>query len=199
MAQLLGPVIGSSLLLIGIYPPFYFALPVSFLSIPLALLLPTGSRNNPRQKAKRLDNENPHARSEEAEGLLNAHTNGDELETPEGVHQPPLQPIITRHRSLKSVLTTGQQELKRFWKLFTAYRIVQYGYAACLVVTLGKQALHILLQYVSKRFNVSIAEVKIPMPETHCMEANGTHHLKGWLFVYYKSIRCTFSLYPHTT
>jgi len=60
---------------------------------------------------------------------------------------------------MKGISQTLKNELAQFWKLFTQYRVVQYANAAALVVTLGKQALHILLQYVSKRFGVKIAEV----------------------------------------
>jgi hypothetical protein len=45
--------------------------------------------------------------------------------------------------------------------LFKRFPIVRFSAAALLVVALGKQSLHVLLQYTSKRFGVSIAEVTL--------------------------------------
>lgn len=53
-----------------------------------------------------------------------------------------------------------------FTKMFKEFKVVQYSFAALLVTTLGKQALHVLLQYVSKRFGISVAQVS-PMNALH--------------------------------
>ena len=138
--------IGPALLLLGVYPPFLFVYLISLLSIPLALLLPPGARDGNRHKRRLSDTVSSTESSEETENLLSNSTSL--LPTP-----------ISRTHNLKEIIATARLEFKRCFDLFVGWKIIQYGYAAALVVTLGKQALHILLQYVSKRFGVSIAKV----------------------------------------
>lgn len=46
ISQLIGSIIGSSLLMLGVYAPFYFIFPVALLSIPLTLYLPHGATSD---------------------------------------------------------------------------------------------------------------------------------------------------------
>ncbi|CAO2655437.1 Nn.00g105010.m01.CDS01 [Neocucurbitaria sp. VM-36] len=147
IGQLTGPVIGSALLMIGIYPPFYFVFAISILSIPLASSLPPGGRHAKPNKRRLSDRVETAANRDETEGLLgddNARTS-----------------VAPRYYNMKEAVATSRKELKRCWNLVVQWKVIQFGYAASLIITLGKQALHILLQYVSKRFGVSIAEAGI--------------------------------------
>ena len=72
--------------------------------------------------------------------------------------------------TMHSNLEDFHQRLQEFWRMLVEYRIVQYAYAASLVITLGKQALHILLQYTSKRVGVTIAEVSHSYLDLHAFE-----------------------------
>jgi hypothetical protein len=85
----------------------------------------------------------------------NAETNG-----PADRESERLPGISDGKTNLKDALARALLEAKKSWRLVLDYRVIQYGYAASLIITLGKQSLHILLQYVSKRFGVTIAEVR---------------------------------------
>ncbi|KAJ4367023.1 hypothetical protein N0V83_007553 [Neocucurbitaria cava] len=145
IGQLVGPVIGSALLMVGIYPPFYFVFSISILSIPLALSLPAGGRKERTHKRRLSDQAEPSANPDETEGLLGNNIDSRGTAKAGGY-------------DMREAIATTRMELKRCWNLVVQWKVIRYGYAAALVVTLGKQALHILLQYVSKRFSVSIAE-----------------------------------------
>jgi hypothetical protein len=54
---------------------------------------------------------------------------------------------------------TAKKELRQFTQNFTRIPIVRFSYATMLVQALGKKQSHILLQYVSKRFGTTIAQV----------------------------------------
>jgi MFS family permease len=165
MGQLIGPIIGSALLLLGLYQPFYFVFPMAMLSVPLALLLPPRSRPSSYRKRKLSDNGTSGTQVDETEGLLNryAETNG-----PADRESERLPGISDGKTSLKDALARALLEAKKSWRLVLDYRVIQYGYAASLIITLGKQSLHILLQYVSKRFGVTIAEVRTAkLPSVH--------------------------------
>jgi hypothetical protein len=170
IAQLVGPVVGSALLLLGPYIPFYFVFPIAILSIPLALLLPPGGREGRYVKSRTTEYCAASQSPAETEGLLNS----------EGHNR---HGVRAHHGSLKAVFSEAKSELSRSWHLTVGYRVIQYGYAASLVVTLGKQALHILLQYVSKRFDVSIAEVRAGVhPDcdlTNCWQAGFLFSIKA--------------------
>ncbi|PSN59644.1 MFS general substrate transporter [Corynespora cassiicola Philippines] len=141
LAQLAGAAIGPAFLLLGVYPPFYFVFPIALLSIPMALLLPSGGRSD-RSRKRRASNTSSSEQAEESDRLLNKNA----------------PPQNAGQSYFNQTLSGAKRELQRCWNLFTGWRVIQYGYAASLVVTLGKQALHVLLQYVSQRFRVSIAE-----------------------------------------
>lgn len=163
IGQLAGPVIGSALLLVGIYPPFYFVYAISILSIPLALSLPPGGRNGRSHKRRLSDRAETPETPDETEGLL-----GDDTASRNATK--------SRGHDMKKAIATFRKECKRCWDLFVGWKVIKYGYAAALVVTLGKQALHILLQYVSRRFDVSIAEVRDSNPYIyHNLTSPGWH------------------------
>ncbi len=147
--------------MLGIAAPFYFVVPLACLSIPLAILLPrrtadayTEREDSPAQEDLDNDRDTPYE-SEEIEPLLTSapDTTGDSSD-PNSRLAKKLMPS-TMHLNSEDI----RQRLQGFWRMLVEYRIVQYAYAASLVITLGKQALHILLQYTSKRFGVTIAEV----------------------------------------
>ena len=162
VSQLTGPVIGSSLLVLGIAVPFYFVVPLARLSIPLASLLPGRSANDYMERADSLAQEDldghtdPSYELEEIEPLLTSTP--DKIGNSSDRNSRPAKKFMpwTSHSNLEDF----RQRLQGFWRMLVAYRIVQYAYAASLVITLGKQALHILLQYTSKSFGVTIAEVR---------------------------------------
>jgi len=168
IGQLLGPIPGSSLLLLGVLTPFYFVFSISLISIPLVLLLPSGGSSSNRHKKRSTPGQLQTEQPDEAQSLLSV---GD---------TDPLSAEISHKRGVKDTFDKSVIELKRSWQLFWDYRIIQYGYAAALVVTLGKQALHILLQYISKRFGVSIAKVCISLSFSTTWLIVIT---QGWFFV----------------
>ena len=145
----------------GIAAPFYVLVPLACLSIPLAFLLPARSANaytereNSPAQEDLSDRRDTSYESEETEPLLKSDPDntGDSsgYDSRLAVERMPW----TMHLNSKGI----RQRLHEFWRMLVEYRIVQYAYAASLVITLGKQALHILLQYTSKRFGVTIAEV----------------------------------------
>jgi hypothetical protein len=149
ISQLVGPVIGSSLLMIGLYIPYYFAFTVAIMQIPLVLCLPSGKQSDLTTRKDIPEQEtllNPESEIEgEGATLLNA--GGTAI-----AYAP-------RKSSYQEVITTIKEDTRRFVMMFTKHNIVIYAHAACLVITLGKQALHILLQYVSKRFGITLAQV----------------------------------------
>ncbi|KAL2869468.1 major facilitator superfamily domain-containing protein [Aspergillus lucknowensis] len=150
ISELVGPIIGASLLLQGIFTPYYFIFPLALLSLPLTLFLPSRGLHPDSQPTDGIQSPAP-----ETEPLLDPSSN-DQPENsppPKDPSNPPFAPI--RFASLFGSLRT---KFVQFYSLFRQFRIVQYAYAAMLVTTLGKQALHILLQYVSKRFGVTIAQ-----------------------------------------
>ena len=146
----------------GIAPPFYFVVPLALLSVPLVVLLPPRSGNayiepNVNAIQQGLDNhrEVPFERGEEEEPLLTSTSTNAEDATdrvPRSAHQSPFSTMQMNSEGIR-------QALRGFWKVIVDHRIVQYACAASLAITLGKQALHILLQYASKRFGITIAEV----------------------------------------
>ena len=81
----------------------------------------------------------------------------------EGAEVSDLVPLVAAYGQGISRLQTFCDKLRAdvvaFTKMFKEFPVVQYSFAALLVTTLGKQALHVLLQYVSKRFGVSVAQV----------------------------------------
>lgn len=149
IGQLTGPVIGSALMLTGIYSPFYFVFPISTISLPLAFALPP-TRNSEKEHKRRF--------SDEMEPLRQPDER-DELLSGSHVVSMTVTSAASKAQAFRELLAGSFQEFLRCWRIFTEWKVIQYGYAAALVVTLGKQILHILLQYVSKRFGVTIAEV----------------------------------------
>jgi MFS family permease len=173
ISQLLGPAVGASLLTLGgVFKPYYFTIPLALLSIPLALLLPSGTRSIPLSKPSLSNVRHPNGDSisnqedgppEEHQNLLSS---GDTEDPPASLNNQESASIAgsspwvwSKQGNVQHFFKTIRSEFKQSIKIFTQYPIVRFSYAAFLVVTLGKQALHILLQYVSKRFGVTIAEV----------------------------------------
>ena len=147
--------------MLGIAAPFYFVMLLACLSIPLAILLPGRSANayterqdSPAQEEMD-DHRDPSYGSKDTEPLLTSTP--DKTGDSSGRNSRPAEKLTswTMHLDSEGI----RQRLHGFWRMLIEYRIVQYACAASLVITLGKQALHILLQYTSKRFRVTIAEV----------------------------------------
>ena len=147
--------------MLGIAVPFYFVVLLACLSIPLAFLLPGRSANASTERAESPaeedldDHTDASYGSEEIEPLLtstpkNTGNSSDRDSRPAKKLMP-----WTMHSTSKDV----RQRLQGFWRMLVEYRIVQYAYAASLVIMLGEQALHVLLQYTSKRFGITIAEI----------------------------------------
>jgi len=150
MSQLIGPVIGSSLLMVGIYVPYYFSIPVAIFQIPLVLCLPAGKQSHTTNKQPDTAEQDPllvpePALEGEGEALLNVRRT--------------INMSKARTASRKELWKTIKEDSRRFFMMFRSHNIVIYAHATCLVITLGKQALHILLQYVSKRFGITLAQV----------------------------------------
>ncbi|KAA6412999.1 MAG: hypothetical protein FRX48_02742 [Lasallia pustulata] len=168
VSQLIGPIIGSSLLMLGIYVPYYFIFPVALLSIPLTLCLPhralSGDLTKPHLSRQHspvrcqayVHPEEQHLLSQDPSSTDQRYVRVEGTEVSySGSHVIAHGPKTPRLRSLRDKMWA---DAKHFSKIFKEFPVVRYSYAALLVTTLGKQALHILLQYVSKRFNVSVAQ-----------------------------------------
>jgi len=154
VSQLLGPVIGSSLMMIGLYTPFYFAFPVAILQIPLILCLPSG-----KQAISTGQNNTP-----ERETLLEPEL---EAEREDVALTTSIEAAIAyepKKSFYQELVKNIKEDTKSFVVMFWQHSTVRYAYTACLVITLGKQALHILLQYVSKRFHITLAQVSDHYP-----------------------------------
>ena len=160
----------------GIAPPFYFVIPLALLSVPLVVLLPPRSSNayiepNVNAIQQGLDNhrEVPFEREEEEPLLTSTSTNAEDAtdRVPRSAHQSPSSTMQMNSEGTR-------QALRGFWKVIVDHRIVQYACAASLAITLGKQSLHILLQYASKRFGITIAEVS-NLLEFACLEFNSVN------------------------
>ena len=219
VSQLLGPVIGSSLLMLGIYVPFYPVFVLACLSIPLALLLPEESRlshieRSPSERCKHSDGltvrREGSIQSTETDSLLRPHSAMSRISgiSGESFGQKSIAISIDRDHSkdnFSRLCNAAWVDMKQFWALFIKFPIVKYAYAASLVVTLGKQALHILLQYTSKRFGITIAEVgyiqsqslaSFCVVEWYCPADD---ILPGRFPFFHQGHRGTRALFPHPT
>ncbi len=144
ISQLVGPVIGSLLLQIGVFTPFPISLSLALLSVPLALILPSGAVQSVQDSS--LSND-----PQERLPLLNPSY-------PDTPSTPPHEVELTTR------LGIAWKDVRDFGLIFKTNQVARYASFAFLIVTLGKQSLHILLQYVSKRFHVSIAAVSLLKP-----------------------------------
>ena len=184
VSQLLGPVIGSSLMMIGLYTPFYFAFPIAFLQIPLILCLPSGKR------AISTDRKDTPEQEALLESELDAEGEDAALTTTIGVAIA----YTPKKSSYQELVKTIKEDTKSFFMMFWQHSIVRYAYTACLVITLGKQALHILLQYVSKRFHITLAQVSKHSPNHKLWVAKLTLMKAGFLF----SVKAVVALILYT-
>lgn len=161
--------IGSSLLMLGLYAPFYFIFPVALLSILLTLYLPHRATSDdsiepPLSRQESHVHCGPPVHSEE-QHLLRSHSTCSGLKYVRvgGAEVSDLEfPVAVYFQEisrLQIVCDKIRADAVAFTKLFKNLPVVRYSFAALLVTTLGKQALHILLQYVSKRFGLSVAHV----------------------------------------
>ena len=174
VSQLIGPIIGSSLLMLGIYVPFYFMFLVALLSIPLTLCLPHRASSDDATKPQLSRQHSPvhfqpSMHPEEQHLLTQNPSPADQRYVKvQGTEFSSSSSHITAQGLNASILQPFGDKIwtdaKRFTKIFREFPVVRYSYAALLVTTLGKQALHILLQYVSKRFGVSVAQVSLENP-----------------------------------
>ena len=148
MGQLLGPLIGSSLLLINIYAPFYLVSSLIVAAISMAIMLPS---KHPSKLACSVE-------PPEQERLL-ARAPDSLLETfpdERASNSTTLKPL-TLSRSLRRAAHHIAAKFRSFLHMFLDLRLTQYAALALFTMTLGKQSLHILVQYVSKRFGISVA------------------------------------------
>lgn len=169
ISQLIGPIIGSSLLMLGVYVPFYFIFPATFISIPLTLCLPHRATCDNSTEPLLSGQESyvrcgRHVHSEEQQLLRNGSSCSVlKYVRVDGAEVSDLMSLVAAYGQGISKFHTFCDKLRAdvvtFTKMFKEFPVVQYSFAALLVTTLGKQALHVLLQYVSKRFGVSVAQV----------------------------------------
>jgi hypothetical protein len=164
-------------------------MPFAMTSLVLVFLLPPGRRAAVSvNKAELAD---AVSSIEETDGLLVP----EEADIADIVHQSSTsagdeEAKNTLLAKLKSAWKTSKVELRQFARIFTTLPIVRFSYAAMLVHALGKQQLHILLQYVSKRFGTTIAQVGPKI--SHFALDMLTRHVTGWVPVFYQSC-CGYS------
>ena len=155
--QLAGPSIGSVLLLRSIWLPFVFALPLAAVSLPLALALQSFS-NTPNTSSIRHSEPEP---PNESSSLLTRHSTNTNSKDSE-LHLS-YEPWV--YRGLRATVVSWKSCLIHHWELISQHSLFRYAYAALFIVTLGKQSLHILIQYAAQRFgDVNIALVSHSPP-----------------------------------
>ena len=142
-AQFIGPIVGSSLLMLGVEVPFYFVFPVASIALPLILLLPT-------QPSLRVPKQN---HSSEDEPLIRSSS----LANPDPASQNTMD-MGTKSSAWEATYCNILPRVQAFGDMLRRLRIVQFAAAALFVVTFGKQSLHILTQYASQRFHIPVAQ-----------------------------------------
>jgi hypothetical protein len=155
--------------------PFYFAIPIALTSIPLTMFLPGGSRTASPNKIKDplvADGERHSTESaspgEQERLLVPDHEGFEDSASIEAYSQSTNAPVSKGTLVyLRSLFKASQKHLQKFGEIFARYQIVKFAWVAQLVSKLGKQVFHILPQYLSKRFGISIAEVSRCYPSTH--------------------------------
>ena len=148
LGQLLGPIFGSLLLDIGVFTPFAVILPFAAVSWLLAsIALPN-------------DGVVVTARKSSIGSTLSTHSEHDEAPTTQEA-----APNFSMKRYLTTRALDFYHDVSDFARLFTAKGVSRYAFAAFMVTTFGKQSMHIILQYVSKRFDITIARSAWVMSE----------------------------------
>jgi len=156
-------------------------MPLAMASLFLVFLLPPGKRAV--ASIKKVDITNGETTVEEIGSLLDPGA----FDAPSIAQRRMSYDRDDEHEDSESRLqkswNTAKKELRQFGRIFTKVPIVRYSYAAMLVQALGKQQLHILLQYVSKRFGTTIAQVSVV---TYAIIQVGADlFYTGWLLVLY--------------
>lgn len=161
ISQLGGPALGAFILSTkGVFSPVLFSIPLALASIPLLFLLPPGARTNKDllQNMRGYD-----ATASRTHGL--PHPEETQRLLPEDLSHTSVDPTAPEYASWPRSSVQALKEMRSgfgdLFSLFKRFPIVRFSAAALLVVALGKQSLHVLLQYTSKRFGVSIAEVAL--------------------------------------
>lgn len=150
--------------MVGIYFPHAFIFPLAILSIPLTLYLPGASKPSPSKPPNYTSNDSTFHDStrgdSETDPLLAStfrYSPDSDTETADSLRSK-WGSLRTQSR-MRQCLDSLWAKANEFYSIFASVRMAWYAYGSMLVVTLGKQSLHILMQYVSKRFGMTIAEV----------------------------------------
>lgn len=169
MSQLVAPVIGSLLLSIDVFIPFIVAIPFAMLSLPLSAILPQmKDRPRSRRPCKAADEppqdpehgELPADREHQSEEDTLLGSDPDSLSSDERHREANTAYHQTSWREkFRIKLAHLHDDMSEYARLFYTNSIVRFASVAFLVTTFGHQSLHILIQYASKRFDVTIAEV----------------------------------------
>ena len=134
----------------NLYAPFHFIFPMALTALPLALLLPSKGAQIQFKK------DSP----PEQDSLLSRQSPSDEIPDggiTESSDSISLHSASQQRSTLQAFRDQIRRKVKLFAKLFFRVQLAQFGALALFVVTLGKQSLHILVQYASKHFGITVA------------------------------------------
>lgn len=145
---LLGPVIASSTMSIGLLAPIWISVVVNLLSSLIVVLLPDTRQSIHRQS----DASNDNPRPAEQEALLPGSSGQVSLSSER----------FSLTNFLGTIKRTVLRELQAMRLLFAASRNVRLCLLVLLVTRLGASSIDILIQYISIRYGWTYAEVNAP-------------------------------------
>ena len=139
IGSLLGPVFSSLLLDYGVFSPFMVILPFAAVSLLLAsIALPNDGMFMVARKPS----------------IDSTSSSGSEHDSLPEFHE--FAPNLSMRQYLTDYALDFYHNVVDFTHLFTKKSVSRYAFAAFMVSSFGKQSMHIILQYASKRFHTAI-------------------------------------------